>query len=616
MMISKTKFKFAIRFLAILLNISFLLCLIPDFSVKADEPAEVIAVNDTITKTKSAKKVNLKGSISKAYLKNGITVNKLSVLVKNAEVYAGANVLIKNLYCNKKNSSVVLEALAGADINVNLKKKTTLTVKGSSNAKVTVNVLCKGCKIISEIPVNVVSNYPVDFVSPMNESLAGNEKIYNLSWWIENYADDSVILTDEEIASFNKANFNNGCGLVDLTAFENDLTTEKIIDMINDYSFPSKEYVNGRKITEEEKAEILLNRNLPEVRDDSALADNIKDDLDLNIRYAITTQNASIRAFPTDIFLTNTVGKYDYMQETGVNYYEPLIVLWDSKDGEWSFVQTYDYNGWMRKDSFGLCSKEIFDSLVNDIKYGDYQVFNKTGKFFLDINTTGTMFALEEYVEPEDANADNIADIENLLVTFRMGTQIPYKDGKFTWVFRNEKGEAEFMSLERIYSGMVNDSFIADYILPVQKFTTNNLLYRANEALGTPYSWGDSDENGMDCSSTLQGLFKCFGIIIPRNSSQQIKLSANIVNLSEMSLTGKLDTITDLPMGSILYMPGHVMMYLGEYNGIPYIIHNTTDSARDDNGVTYFNSCVLTSIGIGKSGLTLFDKITYAVTFK
>lgn len=616
MMISKTKFKFAIRFLAILLNISFLLCLIPDFSVKADEPAEVIAVNDTITKTKSAKKVNLKGSISKAYLKNGITVNKLSVLVKNAEVYAGANVLIKNLYCNKKNSSVVLEALAGADINVNLKKKTTLTVKGSSNAKVTVNVLCKGCKIISEIPVNVVSNYPVDFVSPMNESLAGNEKIYNLSWWIENYADDSVILTDEEIASFNKANFNNGCGLVDLTAFENDLTTEKIIDMINDYSFPSKEYVNGRKITEEEKAEILLNRNLPEVRDDSALADNIKDDLDLNIRYAITTQNASIRAFPTDIFLTNTVGKYDYMQETGVNYYEPLIVLWDSKDGEWSFVQTYDYNGWMRKDSFGLCSKEIFDSLVNDIKNGDYQVFNKTGKFFLDINTTGTMFALEEYVEPEDANADNIADIENLLVTFRMGTQIPYKDGKFTWVFRNKKGEAEFMSLERIYSGMVNDSFIADYILPVQKFTTNNLLYRANEALGTPYSWGDSDENGMDCSSTLQGLFKCFGIIIPRNSSQQIKLSANIVNLSEMSLTGKLDTITDLPMGSILYMPGHVMMYLGEYNGIPYIIHNTTDSARDDNGVTYFNSCVLTSIGIGKSGLTLFDKITYAVTFK
>ena len=615
MMISKTKLKFAIRFLAILLNISFLLCLIPDFSVKADEPAEVIAVNDTITKTKSAKKVNLKGSISKAYLKKDIIVNKLNVTVKNAEIYAGTGVTINNLYCNKKNSYVILEALAGDVITVNLKKKTTLTVKGSSKSNITVNVLCKGCRIISEIPVKIISEYPVDFVSPANESLAGNEKIYDLKWWIDNYADDTVILTDGEIGLFNNANFHNGCGLVDLSAFENDLTTEKIIGMINDYSFPSKEYVNGRKITDEEKNEILLNRNIPDVNTEGTI-ETVNEDLNLNIRYAVTTENASIRAFPTDIFLTNTVGKYDYMQETGVNYYEPLIVLWNSKDGEWSFVQTYDYNGWMRKDSFGLCSKEIFDSLVNDIKNGDYQVFNKTGRFFLDINTTGTMFALEEYVEPEDANADNIADIENLLVTFRMGTQIPYKDGKFTWVFRNEKGEAEFMSLERIYTGMVNDSFIADYILPVQKFTKNNLLYRANEALGTPYSWGDSDENGMDCSSTLQGLFKCFGIIIPRNSSQQIKLSANIVNLSEMSLTEKLDTITDLPMGSILYMPGHVMMYLGEYNGIPYIIHNTTDSARDDNGVTYFNSCVLTSIGIGKSGLTLFDKITYAVTFK
>ena len=230
------KFMNAFRFLSIFLSISFLICLLPDFSVKADETPSLISANDRITKTKSAKKINLKGSISKAYLKNGITVNKLNVQVKNAEVYAAADVKIKNLYCNKKNSSVILEALAGTDITVNLKKKTTLTVKGSSKAKVTVNILCNGCKIISEIPVNVVSNYPVDFVSPMNESLAGNEKIYDISWWIENYADDSVILTDEEIASFNKANFNNGCGLVDLTAFENDLTTEKIIDMINDYS--------------------------------------------------------------------------------------------------------------------------------------------------------------------------------------------------------------------------------------------------------------------------------------------------------------------------------------------------------------------------------------------
>ncbi len=55
------------------------------------------------------------------------------------------------------------------------------------------------------------------------------------------------------------------------------------------------------------------------------------------------------------------------------------------------------------------------------------------------------------------------------------------------------------------------------------------------------------------------------------------------------------------------------MMYLGEYDGMPYIIHNTTDSARDDKGTTYFNSFVLTTLDMGISGNTLFDRITYAV---
>ena len=91
----KTKYKYAFRILAILLGISFFICLVPDFSVNADETPSLIAANDRITKTKSAKKINLKGSISKAYLKKDITVNKLNVQVKNAEIYAATDVNIQ-----------------------------------------------------------------------------------------------------------------------------------------------------------------------------------------------------------------------------------------------------------------------------------------------------------------------------------------------------------------------------------------------------------------------------------------------------------------------------------------------------------------------------------------
>ena len=60
-------------------------------------------------------------------------------------------------------------------------------------------------------------------------------------------------------------------------------------------------------------------------------------------------------------------------------------------------------------------------------------------------------------------------------------------------------------------------------------------------------------------------------------------------------------------------MPGHVMLYLGMYDGMPYVLQNTTDSARDDGGVIIYNSFVLTSLDIGVSGNSLFDRITYAV---
>ena len=577
--------------------------LIPGSFAKADEPTGTVngEIGRSITKTKNSKRITLKDDLNEAVLKNSITVKKLNVQVKYAEVYAGKGVTVEDLSCNKKNTLISVEALAGSDITVNLKKKTVLIVKGSNSAKVRVNALCKGCMVIGNIPVDIVSEYPVSTSSHALYDIAGNEKLHDINWWIENCSDNRVLLSKKDIDKMNVANFSNGCGLVDLSKFTEDITAEKVFEMINDYSFPSKEYVGDRKITEKEKEQILKNRNIPE---NTA-------DVKLNIRYAVTTRNASIRAFPTDIFLTNELGKYDYLQETGLNYYEHLVVLWDSLDGEWSFVQAYDYNGWMRKSEFGYITKDEFNGLLDSIQSGAVKVFEKTGKYALNINPEETEFSISLIPQEEVGNLTGEAYKDSLVSTYRMGTYIPFKDGACTWVFRDKKGNAVFKTM-KMASG---DADNAEDFVSVRKLTSKNLLTIAGKALGTPYSWGDSSEDGMDCSSTLQGLFKCFGIFIPRNSSQQIKLDADITNISELSKDKKIEFMYDLPLGSILYMPGHVMMYLGEYDGMPYILHNTTDSARDDKGTTYFNSFVLTSLNVGKSGNTLFDRITYAVSF-
>ena len=592
------------KILAALLCVILIAGLVPVSFAKADEPAGTVTgeIGRSITKTKNVKKITLKGDLNEAILKNDITVKKLNVQVKYAKVYAGRGVTVEDLRCNKKNTLILVEALEGSDITINLRKKTVLVLSGSNSAKIKVNALCKDCKVIGNIPSEIVSEYPVKTSSHALYDIAGNDKLHDINWWIENYSDDNVLMSREDIDRMNVANFSNGCGLVDLSKFTEDITAEKVFGMINDYSFPSKEYNGDRKITEEEKEEILRNRNIPENTDD----------VKLDIRYAVTTQNASIRAFPTDIFLTNELGKYDYMQETGINYYEHLVVLWDSLDGEWSFVQAYDYNGWMKKSEFGYITKDEFDGLLDGVGKGEVKVFGKTGKYVMDINSAGTEFSIS-LISPEAyAYLDGEAYKDSLISTFRMGTYIPFKDDAYTWVFRDEKGNAVFKTMKRQNNSMSSGEYV-EYLGSVNKLTTKNLLTIAGRALGTPYSWGDSSEDGMDCSSTLQGLFKCFGIFIPRNSSQQIKLDADITNISELSKDKKIEFIYDLPLGSILYMHGHVMMYLGEYDGMPYIIHNTTDSARDDKGTTYFNSFVLTTLDLGISGNTLFDRITYAV---
>ena len=560
---------------------SIILALIPFNGAKAEENAATVT-STVLTKDKSAKKITLKGTYDTVELKKGITVKSLLVAQSAATINAGTDVTVDNLNCKKKGADVTIEALKGSKITVNLKKKTRLTIKGSRYADVTVNVLCKGCTLICDIPVSVNASYTFKSGTAEQNISDRDAKLSDINWWKEAYADDEIIKTAEEIEAFNKQNFGNGCGLKNILSYE-DITDLQVVEMIKEYSFPSKEYTDGRKITQEETDKIRDNRNISDYPDNEETAAENAAGKKLTVRYAITTENASIRAFPTDLFLTNEIGKYDYLQETGINYFEPLIVLWDSADGEWSFVQAYDYNGWMKKSSFGYCERDELVSLIDTLKDKNVWCTYYTDTYqFVGVN--GKEYAL----------------------TLRMGTYLPVKDDKTVLAYRSKDGNATFT-----FCSPEDDDKGGKPI----EFTSKNLLTIAGNALGTPYSWGDISEKGMDCSSTLQGIFKCFGIYLPRNSSQQIKLSADIIDLNT-GFEKKLKKITSLPMGSVLYMPGHVMLYLGEYNGVPYILHNTTDSARDDSGTTIFNSCVLTSIDIGKSGYTLFDRITYAVSFK
>ena len=499
-----------------------------------------IKAAETYREKASGNVIGLKADGIVFRLYKGKNIKKLSVYGQDTKIYAGKDSSVNELICAKKTSGIILSVSKGAAVNIANKKSAYVTVTGSSKAKVTINGR-----------PDVAEEHPVEQ--------------YSIDYWRKSRGNDFEILTAEEIDALNKANGNNGCGIVNLNA-DKEYNAESVRAMIEAYSFPSKEYIHDRKITDAEKNAILKNRNL--------------DDRDFEVRYGITTENGSIRAFPSDAFLTNEKNLYDYLQETGINYGEPLIVLWESSDKEWYFVQAYDYNGWIRKDSVGLCEKDDFEELLKAISDGNVWCPKKTGE--------------TEFVTENGESAKKF---------LRMGTYISVRGNRLLLPERDDTGKLYFTIAEEP----------DDISGKLMKFTLNNLLTLGEAALGTPYSWGDIDEKGMDCSSTLQSIFRCFGLLLPRNSSQQIKTAFEIVNLSEAGKKEKYEILSELPMGTVLYMPGHVMLYLGMYDGMPYVIQNTTDSARDDGGVTVYNACVLTSLENGVSGNSLFDRITYAV---
>lgn len=94
-------------------------------------------------------------------------------------------------------------------------------------------------------------------------------------------------------------------------------------------------------------------------------------------------------------------------------------------------------------------------------------------------------------------------------------------------------------------------------------FTYSNVIRLADKTRGEIYGWG-----GMlgtrDCSALVMEIYRCFGIMLPRNTSDLAKLPEKYAaDVSSLSAEAKRETILSQPAGVILFFPGHVMIYYG-----------------------------------------------------
>ncbi len=253
---------------------------------------------------------------------------------------------------------------------------------------------------------------------------------------------------------------------------------------------------------------------------------------------AITVIHASIRVFPTHkpVFFGPPVpGRgfpFDMMQNSLVPAGTPVLITHESADRQWALVETDWVAGWVRWQEIAA---------VDDAVMMDYSTHPLAG------------FTADQVpVIPEDGPP---------VFAGRVGMALPMTDPASDTGFvtvlapaRTHLGNAELLAARVPEDGIQPLPFSA---------TLENFADILNALMGQSYGWGGLYEN-RDCSALIQDVFAGFGIPLPRNSRDQADAgeSISLEGLSGREKQGLIRT-QGIPLQTLLYMPGHIMLYLG-----------------------------------------------------
>ena len=145
---------------------------------------------------------------------------------------------------------------------------------------------------------------------------------------------------------------------------------------------------------------------------------------------------------------------------------------------DWLLIQTVDdeYEGWVDRKQVVSLGKDEFTELVKE----------------------------ENYYSLELASQVKTEHAENPLI-FTLGARLPGYSG----------GHFRIIGHEYIFEGKTCSTR--------EPATAEQILFYAQKYAGAAYLWGGRSPFGIDCSGFVQMVFKMGGILLPRDSSQQVE---------------------------------------------------------------------------------------------
>jgi hypothetical protein len=297
--------------------------------------------------------------------------------------------------------------------------------------------------------------------------------------------------------------------------------------------------------------------------------------------YAITIKHASLRAMPTNIkfFLANK-GSYKYFnynQNSAVYPNTPLFISHFSKDKKFAYVQAPYSFGWIKVSNIALVDKNF----IKKFKSAKLQVAIKDNlRIFKD---------------------------KKSVTLVKLSTIFPKIKNSVYFATKQKNGFAKLTKIN-----LLGNNLLANKPL---EFTPKNVAAVAKEFYNEPYGWGGSF-CCRDCSATTRDFLGVFGVFLSRNSSKQA-IEGKVIKIPKLpaKLREKFIISHAKPFRSLLYVPGHIVLYLGTYKNKAIILHTYWGVRKKDGSKLITARTIITSLqaGFERSDTRVKSRLIYTL---
>ncbi|NCD08980.1 MAG: hypothetical protein EOL98_06060 [Negativicutes bacterium] len=384
-----------------------------------------------------------------------------------------------------------------------------------------------------------------------NFAIAANPKmmpgidkaLLQAEFWLDKQEGEKILVGKSDIDYLNRSM--QTADMPDLKYYPSVIGRELLKKYLQEYEIDAELFVSGKRLTQNQIAQLDEDRNTEQLPQEK------------KTKYGVVVERANLRTLPILLqsFAVPADREFDMWQETVVDPAEPVVILHNNKKNDFFYVQTRNYRGWLPAEAIAQTKRD------NWLRYVEPESF---------AIVTQRIFRLFQG--------------KNKWI-FQMGSRIPTEGKLLLLPVRDDSGRLQIIKQEAEYGENLHEGYLP--------YTTNNLIRQAFKHLGSPYGWGGLKES-VDCSSFVADVYRTVGIALPRNADEQEEANTGKkIDLAGYSREEKIAKISESPLGSAIFMPNHVMLYLGSRGGMPYVIHALGSYGAEDLNGDYQRMAVM-----------------------